>query len=154
MKVRERILPGILGAFIGIIPGIIAWCLLSYLNVEAGIAGIFITMGSALGYKWLGKSVKVPGMIISVLVGFFGVLVAHELSSSIYIYQLYKGSYLINLWNAYKAIPYYLNTVADFKKLFFNQLYTGHLLSLVGVFSTYSLHRQSIYSYDIKRIGE
>ena len=111
-------------------------------------------MGAALGFKHFGKVMKVSGLIISIIIGLLGVLIAHELNCSIYIYNLYKTDFLINLWDAYKSIPYYLSRNNEFKESFTNALSIGLILSIIGIFSSYSLYRQSIYTYQIKRIGE
>jgi len=152
-KSKENILLGVVGAFIGTIPGIILWLLFAYLNIEPGIAGIAITMGAAVFYKKFARNIKMPGIIISTLIGLFMVLVSHELEASIYIYDLYKDKYIINLFDAYKAIPYYLNTAKDFYKSFTSGLITGYILSIIGVFTSYSLQRQSANTYEIKKIG-
>lgn len=150
---KENVLLGIIGSIIGTIPGILLWLLFSYLNIEPGIAGIAITMGSAVGYKKGAKNIKTTGIIISTIIGLFMVLVAHEIRASIYIYNLYKDEYYITLLGAYKAIPYYLNTVKDFHKLFTSNLVTGYILSIIGVFTSYSLQRQNNNTYEIRKIG-
>lgn len=153
-KSKENILLGIIGAVIGTIPGIILWILFGFIGIEPGIAGIAITMGSAVFYKKFAHNIKIPGIIISTVVGLFMVLVAHEINCAIYIYNLYKADYMIKLIDAYKAIPYYLNTVKEFHKIFNNGLLTGYLLSIIGVFTSYSLQRQNVNTYEIRKIGE
>ena len=153
-KSKENILLGIIGAIIGTIPGIILWILFGFIGIEPGIAGIAITMGSAVFYKKFAHNIKIPGIIISTVVGLFMVLVAHEINCAIYIYNLYKADYMIKLIDAYKAIPYYLNTVNEFHNLFNNGLLTGYLLSIIGVFTSYSLQRQNVNTYEIRKIGE
>ena len=153
-KSKENILLGTLGAILGTIPGIILWIFFGCIGIEPGIAGIAITMGSAVFYKKFAHNIKLPGIIISTIVGLFMVLVAHEINCAIYIYNLYKNDYVIKLIDAYKAIPYYLNTVKDFHKLFNNGLLTGYLLSIIGVFTSYSLQRQNANTYEIRKIGE
>ena len=88
-KSKENILLGIIGAIIGTIPGIILWILFGFIGIEPGIAGIAITMGSAVFYKKFAHNIKIPGIIISTVVGLFMVLVAHEINCAIYIYNLY-----------------------------------------------------------------
>ena len=153
-KAKENIGLGIIGAILGTIPGIILWILFSLIGIEPGIAGIAITMGSAVFYKKFANNIKLPGIIISSFVGLFMVLVAHEINCAIYIYNLYKADYVIKLMDAYKAIPYYLNTISEFRKIFNNGLLTGYLLSIIGVFTSYSLQRQNANTYEIRKIGE
>ena len=153
-KSKENILLGIIGAIIGTIPGIILWILFGFIGIEPGIAGIAITMGWAVFYKKFAHNIKIPGIIISTVVGLFMVLVAHEINCAIYIYNLYKADYMIKFIDAYKAIPYYLNTVKEFHKIFNNGLLTGYLLSIIGVFTSYSLQRQNVNTYEIRKIGE
>lgn len=153
-KSKENILLGTLGALIGTIPGIILWILFGFIGIESGIAGIAITMGSAVFYKKFAHNIKLPGIIISTVIGLFMVLVAHEINCAIYIYDLYKADYAIKLFDAYQAIPYYLNTVPEFHKIFNNGLLTGYLLSIIGVFTSYSLQRQNANTYEIRKLGE
>ena len=153
-KSKENILLGTLGAIIGTIPGIILWILFGFIGIEPGIAGIAITMGSAVFYKKFAHNIKLPGIIISTMIGIFMVLVAHEINCAIYIYNLYKADYVIKLLDAYRAIPYYLNTVREFHKIFNNGLITGYLLSIIGVFTSYSLQRQNANTYEIRKLGE
>ena len=153
-KSKENILLGTLGAIIGTIPGIILWILFGFIGIEPGIAGIAITMGSAVFYKKFAHNIKLPGIIISTMIGLFMVLVAHEINCAIYIYNLYKADYVIKLLDAYRAIPYYLNTVREFHKIFNNGLLTGYLLSIIGVFTSYSLQRQNANTYEIRKLGE
>lgn len=153
-KSKENILLGTLGALIGTIPGIILWILFGFIGIESGIAGIAITMGSAVFYKKFAHNIKLPGIIISTVIGLFMVLVAHEINCAIYIYDLYKADYTIKLFDAYQAIPYYLNTVPEFHKIFNNGLLTGYLLSIIGVFTSYSLQRQNANTYEIRKLGE
>ena len=153
-KSKENILLGTLGAIIGTIPGIILWILFGFIGIEPGIAGIAITMGSAVFYKKFAHNIKLPGIIISTMIGLFMVLVAHEINCAIYIYNLYKADYVIKLLDAYRAIPYYLNTVREFHKIFNNGLITGYLLSIIGVFTSYSLQRQNANTYEIRKLGE
>ena len=153
-KSKENIPLGTIGAILGTIPGIILWILFGFIGIEPGIAGIAITMGSAVFYKKFAHNIKLPGIIISTIIGLFMVLVAHEINCAIYIYDLYKSDYVIKLFDAYKAIPYYLNTVSEFHKTFNNGLLTGYLLSIIGVFTSYSLQRQNANTYEIRKIGE
>lgn len=153
-KNKEHLILGTIGAIIGTIPGIIVWLILGYLKLEPSLASILITLGSAVGYKKLSKNIKLPGLIISILIGLLGIIVAHELNCSIYIYELYKENYNINLFDAYKAIPYYLNKISEFKKNFYNCLITSYVLSITGIFTSYSFYRQSAYKADIKKLGE
>ena len=77
--------------------------------------------------------------------------------NEVYEYQvnlLKRKEDVIRLIDAYKAIPYYLNTVSEFHKIFNNGLLTGYLLSIIGVFTSYSLQRQNANTYEIRKIGE
>lgn len=153
-KLKENIFLGIIGSVIGCIPGILLWILFGFIGIEPGIAGIAITMGSAVFYKKFAHNIKLPGIIISTVIGLFMVFVAHELNSAIYIYNLYKDEYIISLFDAYKAIPYYLKTIKDFPKLFTSGLISGYILSVIGIFTSYSLQRQNANTYEIKKIGD
>ena len=63
----ENIVGGIIGAFIGTIPGVILWVLIGTFGFIASISTVLMLAGAIKGYTILGKSMSVRGVIISAI---------------------------------------------------------------------------------------
>lgn len=153
-ETKENLFLGMLGSIIGVIPGILLWCILSYVNVDPSISGLIIATGATLGYKNFSKNIKLPGIVLNTIISLIAVFIALELGSTIYLYTQYKSTFQITLFDAYKAIPYYLKTITEFEKLFNNQLLSSYILTMISLFTTFSLNYQKVHNYDIKRLGD
>src|SRR5574344_1103716 len=150
---KENILLGFLGSIIGSIPGIIIFFLLSYLKINSSFAALIIMLGSAYGYKWFANSMKTAGLIISLAVGFISIVIANELVNSYIIFIEYNNVYNINLFDAYKAIPYYLNNSTTFKANYMESLIIAIIFGIFGGFSNIGLYRKFTANNKVKKVG-
>jgi hypothetical protein len=151
-KVKENIGYGLIGSIIGCIPGIITLFILSYLKINSAFAALIIMLGSAYGYKWLGNSMKISGLIISLVVGFGAIIFANELSNAYNLYVEYNSVYNINLYDAYKAIPYYIAHSASFKSSYIQSLIVAIVFGIFGGLSNLSIYRKFLSITKIKKI--
>jgi hypothetical protein len=151
-KIKERILYGLIGSIIGCIPGIITLFILSYLKINTAFAALIIMLGSAYGYKWLGNSMKISGLIISLVIGFGAIIFANELSNAYNLYIEYNSVYNINLFDAYKAVPYYIAHSTSFKGSYFQNLIVTIIFGLFGGLSNLSIYRKYLSITKIKKI--
>ena len=152
-KLEERPIKGFLGALIGTIPGIIAYIFLSYFNINQALAALIIMLGSAYGYRWLGKSMKLKGIILSILAGVLATLIANEISFAHKLFANYNNIYDINLFQAYKAIPYYLSNSTAFHKSYMEDLIIALIFAGFGSFSNFSIYRKYIAKNKIGKVG-
>lgn len=152
-KIKENVLLGALGAIIGSIPGIIIFFLLSYLKINSSFAGLIIMLGSAYGYKWLANSMKEAGLIISLIIGFFSIALANEITNAYTLYIEYNSMYSINLFDAYKAVPYYLNNSVSFKSAYTESLIVAVIFGAFGGLSNIGLYRKFTANNKVKKVG-
>ena len=153
-KIKENILLGILGAVLGTIPGIIAWFVLAYLMINPTIMALLIMLGATYGYKWGAKAIKIPGLLITLAIGFIGVIFANEISMSYTLYNEYINQYNINIIDAYKAMPYYLNKIPTFKESHTQNLIISLIFGAFGGLSTLGVHRRYVAGNKIKKVED
>lgn len=152
-KIKENIFLGLLGSIIGSIPGIIIFFLLSYLKINPSFAALIIMLGSAYGYKWFANSMKEAGLIISLIIGFFSIILANEITNAYTLYIEYNSIYNINLFDAYKAIPYYLSNSASFKTTYMESLIIAIIFGVFGGLSNFGLYRKFTANNKVKKVG-
>lgn len=139
-RIKENIPLGIIGAIVGAIPGLLIWILLAYLMINPCVVALIIMFGSAYFYRYMAKSMKLPGLIISILIGFIFIILANELTNAYSLYNEYVSQYSINIFDAYKAIPYYLQANDVFK-----HTYTQNLILTIMFFAFGSLTNIGIF---------
>ena len=149
-KIKENIPLGIIGAILGCIPGFIVWLILGYLMINPTVIGLIIMFGSAYFYKWMANSMKLPGLIISLIIGFIFIIFANELTNTYLLYSDYINQYNINFFDAYKAIPYYLSNSATFKASYNQSLFLAIMFGLFGGLTNLGVHRKYIASNKTK----
>lgn len=76
---KSNLLKGTIGAFIGSLIGGICWFGFYQFGKVAALAGILGTRFAMVGYRYLGKYRDVKGLIVSVLLSFLSIFVAHNL---------------------------------------------------------------------------
>ena len=151
-KIKENIPLGIIGAIIGCIPGLLMWILLTYLMINPTVIGLVIMFGSAYFYRYMAKSMKLPGLIISILIGFIFIILANEFTNSYTLYNEYVNQYNINIIDAYKAIPYYLQTNEIFRHSYSQNLILTIMFFIFGSFTNIGIFRRYIATNRIKKL--
>lgn len=151
-KIKENIFMGIIGSIIGSIPGIIIYFILSYLKINSSFAALVIMLGSAYGYKWFAKSMKITGLILSLVIGFISIILANEITNAYILYLQYNKLYKITIFDAYQAIPYYLENSASFKSSYIEDLIIAIIFGLFGSLSNFGLYRKYIAVNRIKKM--
>ena len=151
-KIKENVFSGIIGSILGCIPGLIIYVLLFYLNINPTLSILIIMLGSAYGYKWFAKGMKTTGLIISLLVGFIFSILANEFNNAYTLYNEYNNLYNINIFDAYKYIPYYLSNSASFKQTYLQSFIITIIFILFGSLSNFGLYRKYIVTNKIKKM--
>lgn len=153
-KIKENIFLGLIGSIIGCIPGFILWLVLAYLMINPSVTGLIIMFGSAYFYKYMANSMKLPGLIISVIVGFIFIILANEFANAYSLYNEYINQYNINIFDAYKAIPYYLKYSELFRSSYNQNLILSIMFFIFGSFTNIGLYRRYIAGNKIKVLEE
>ena len=151
-KIKENIPLGIIGAIVGCIPGLILWILLSYLMINPAVIALIIMFGSAYFYRYMAKSMKLPGLIISILIGFIFVIFANEIANAYTLYSEYVNQYNIKIIDAYKAIPYYLQTNDIFRHTYNQNLILSIMFFVFGSFTNIGIFRNYIATNKVKNL--
>ena len=151
-KIKENIPLGIIGAIAGCIPGLILWILLSYLMINPTVIALIIMFGSAYFYRYMAKSMKLPGLIISVLIGFLFIVIANEFTSAYTLYSEYVSQYNIKIFDAYKAIPYYLQANEAFKYTYTQNYILSLMFFVFGSFTNIGIFRTYNATNKVKKL--
>ena len=149
---KENIALGIVGSIIGCLPGLILWFLLAYLMINPTVMGLIIMFGSAYFYRYMAKSMKLPGLIISVIIGLVFIILANEFTNSYILYNDYVNQYNINLIDAYKAMPYYLQTNEIFRHSYNQNLLLSIMFFIFGSFTNIGIFRRYIATNKVKKL--
>lgn len=151
-NINENISLGIIGAIIGCIPGLILWFLLAYLMINPSVTGLIIMFGSAYFYRYMAKSMKLPGLIISVLIGFIFIIIANEFTTAYTLYNEYVNQYNINIFDVYKALPYYVQTSEAFRNTYYQNLLLSIMFFTFGSFTNIGIYRRYIATNKVKKL--
>ncbi len=151
-KVNENILLGTLGSIIGCIPGLIIWLIMAYLVINPTVTGLIIMFGSAYFYKWFAKSMKVPGLIISIIIGFIVIIFANEITNAVTLYNEYVNQYNINIIDVYKAMPYYVSNSATIRDTYTQSLLLSLMFGAFGALTNFAVHRTDTANNKIKKL--
>lgn len=151
-QIKENIPLGIFGAILGCIPGMIVWAILVYLIINPSIVGLLIMLGATYGYMWGAKAMKIPGLIITIIIGMLAIFICNEFTISYALYNEYINQYNINIIDAYKAMPYYLKNISTFKETYNQSLFISILFGLFGALTTVGVHRRYLADNKIKKL--
>jgi len=151
-KIKENIPLGIVGSIVGCIPGLLLWILLTYLMINPSVIALIIMFGSAYFYRYMAKSMKLPGLILSVLIGFIFIIIANEFTNSYTLYNEYISQYNIGLFDAYKAIPYYLQTNEVFRHSYNQNIILSIMFFVFGSFTNIGIFRRYIATNKVKNL--
>lgn len=150
--IKENVILGVIGAIIGALPGLIIFLVLDYLNFSSFFASLVIMLGSAYGYKWFAKTLKEKGLVISLIIGFIIIILSNEISNAYNLYIEYSSLYKINLFDAYKAMPYYITNSEVFRSSYIQSLIITIIFGIIGSLSNIGLYRRYIAINKIKKI--
>ena len=87
---KSKILPGMLGALLGAVPGGMLWVLLLKWGFIAGLAGFLVGIGAAEGYRKLGRSLDGKGVFLSLVVTAFVIALASRIGWTWVVYDELK----------------------------------------------------------------
>ena len=151
-KIKENIFLGTIGSIIGCIPGLILWLVLAYLVINPTVVGLIIMFGSAYFYKWFAKSMKLPGLIISLIIGFVFIIIANEFTNAFTLYNEYINQYNITIFDMYKAMPYYIQNVPSIRDTYNQSLLLSLMFGAFGALTNFAVHKSYTANNKIKRL--
>lgn len=125
------VLPGIVGALIGSIPGILLWILLGQVGFIAGICGWLMIRGAIFGYTKLAGGIDRRGQVFSTIVALFMPIVSEYLGIAVTVYRYYHESYGITVAEAIGSVPLFLAEPEVIQGVIFS-LIIGYVLIAIG----------------------
>ena len=125
------VLPGLVGALLGSIPGILAWIVLGQVGFIAGICGWLMMRGAIFGYTKLAGGIDRRGEIFATIVALFMPIVSEYLGIAVSVYRNFRDSYGVTIGEAISTVPLYLAEADVLQGIIFNLL-IGYVLIAFG----------------------
>lgn len=146
-SVSSNIFLGLVGAVIGALLGSVIWIIIYQLGYLAGIAGAAIIGFSLVGYRFMGKSLDLKGVIVCAVLSIVTIWFAHRVSFAI-MYMNTMNEVLesnMDFITAYKGLSKFmeisdmaseaLGTGNSVTTAYYRDLFVGYVLSVVTGFS-------------------
>jgi hypothetical protein len=108
MAVEQRhasVLPGLIGALLGSIPGVLLWIIIGQIGYIAGICGFLMVRGAIFGYTKLAGGIDRRGEILSTIVAVFMPLVAEYLGIAVSVYRTFHSVDGTTVADAFASVP-------------------------------------------------
>ncbi len=144
-KVKSSLIPGLVGAFLGSLAGVIVWVIIYQLGYISAISGMIMAVGALWGYEKLGKSLDLKGIIVSVVIVLGMVYFTNRLCWTIELMKvddfetLSFGDAFRNLESGIKAMDDYAAAlhVNDFHLFadYIKDLLIGYAFVIIGIVS-------------------
>ena len=134
ISIEERhpsILPGLIGALIGSIPGVLLWVIIGQLGYIAGICGWLMVRGAIFGYTKLGGGINKLGKFLASAVAFIMPLAAEYLGIAVSVYRAFHESDGVTVAQAFASVPYFLSE-PDVSSGIITNLLIGYVLFAVS----------------------
>ena len=125
------VLPGVVGALLGSIPGILLWIILGQVGFIAGICGWLMIRGAILGYGKLAGGIDRRGEILSTIVALLMPIVSEYLGIAVSVYRNFHESYGVTVGEAVSSVPLYLAEPDVIQGVIFS-LIIGYVLIAIG----------------------
>ena len=111
--VEEKVLAGIVGAFLFSLAGGVIWFVLYQIGFLAAISGVIGVICAIKGYAVFGKRESLLGIIISTVIAFLVIVIAWYICLSYDVYLVYQD--------------WYANGEVEFSLTFFESVANAHL---------------------------
>lgn len=129
-KRKINLVKGIIGALVGLIPGMLIWFILFNIGLNGVISSFFMGLGSFIGFRLMGRRIDKNGAIASFIVVILGIWITNRICSALELYNIFNGYYsfgkcFFSLMSALKIS----GTVANY----FLNIFLGIIISIFGL---------------------
>ncbi len=134
MAVEQRhasVLPGLIGALLGSIPGIIFWVILGQVGYIAGLCGFLMVRGAIFGYTKLAGAIDRRGEILATIVAVFMPLVSEYLGIVVSVYRTFHKVDGTTVADSFASVPFNLAD-PDIVRGLLTNLIIGYVLFAIG----------------------
>lgn len=133
---KSKFVPGLIGAILGSLIGVICWAVVFKLGYIAAISGIVMVICSAKGYELLGGNVDIKGIISVCIISIIMLYFANKLSWTWEAYDAFiEQGDSVSFFDIYKNIMDLIK-YSDLTSEFMMDLGLGYLFAVFGAAST------------------
>ena len=125
------VLPGLIGALLGVIPGVLLWILLGQLGYIAGICGWLMVRGAIFGYTKLAGAIDRKGEIFATIIAVFMPLVSEYLGIAVSVYRTFHKVDGTTVLDSLASVPLNLSDPDILRGIIIN-LVIGYVLFAIG----------------------
>lgn len=128
---EAAVLPGLIGALLGVIPGVLLWILLGQLGYIAGICGWLMVRGAIFGYTKLAGGIDRKGEIFATIIAVFMPLVSEYLGIAVSVYRTFHKVDGTTVLDSLASVPLNLSDPDILRGIIIN-LVIGYVLFAIG----------------------
>lgn len=144
---------GIVGAFLGSLPGLALWLIFAQMGKIAAITAFALVVGSLYGYKKLGGKLNVVGILVSLAISAAILYVSDYTDIAIQIFNAYHSEYDISFFDSFRLVPKALQD-SEINSAFLYNLGMGYVMfAIAAAFSSFSIFKNANLKYEMKKIG-
>ena len=130
-KRDAAVFPGLIGALLGVIPGVVLWIILGQLGYIAGICGWLMVRGAIFGYTKLAGAIDRKGEIFATIIAVFMPLVSEYLGIAVSVYRTFHKVDGTTVLDSLASVPLNLSDPDILRGIIIN-LVIGYILFAVG----------------------
>lgn len=159
---KAEIFPGILGAFLGSLPGAALWTgiiIYGLYNGLAGTAGIVVVIGAILGCRFFGKGLTGASVIEISIVSLIAMIVSNHITFTWVIYDLFARFLGAEFWkmmphlNNWMSQNYIFETFIPGVSSYWVSLSAGVIMGIITGLIYFAIHRCSVKrKYEFKQV--
>lgn len=147
---QEQFVPGLVGAFLGSLLGVVVTVIIGQLGYVAVFSGIVMGVAILKGYELLGKRLSVKGIIASAIIMFAMTYFAFNLD---YAFALARWAE-VDVFTAFEAIPELLENGGLDMTDYLTELVKLYLFTLLGAFPiTLSILKEQKTKHQIRPLS-
>ncbi|MGL5354727.1 MAG: hypothetical protein ACRDA5_15650, partial [Clostridium sp.] len=133
----SNIITGTIGALLGSLVGVALWVIVFQLGYIASICGMIIAICAMKGFQLFGGKLNKSGIIITLIITIAMVYLSNYLSYSIDVYNAFKATEDITVFDAIRNLGNLFAEFPDLKSEFNKNLLMGYGFTLLGTFSIF-----------------
>lgn len=140
---KPNIIAGTIGALLGSLIGVALWIIVFQIGYIASICGVVLAICAMKGFELFSGRLTKSGVIVTIIITIVMVYISNHLSYGIDIYNYYRVTENITIWDGIRSVGSFVSEIPEFKQDFIKTLCMGYGFTLLGAFSTFKSALQS-----------
>lgn len=129
---KERVLAGIVGAFIGSLIGAVCIVLLNQFGFIASFSGVIMGVSALKGYQLLGKQISIKGIVICAVLMIIMVYLSNWFSYALAVSEVYEA----DITTSFLAVPALLKEGVIENGAYYKDLIMLYIFTALGAVPT------------------